>query len=106
MSRAHRPLLLLLLLGFVLGLAQAPAALAQLSGPTLLRICAIRVIGLGGTETQAIQDAKDQLYADYFVSSYTVVYRGCDYSASSDLVSLPPCRAELNACGFPKMRFP
>ncbi len=102
MSRIQRPLLLTLLLGFVLGLPQAPAAAAQTLTPAL-GLCGIVVRGLGYTESEAIDNAVSHLYEYYRVLSYRVVASDCDEDSSTHGLDLPTCYAELSACGFRKI---
>jgi hypothetical protein len=102
MSRIQRPLLLALLLGFVLSLAQLPAASAETVDDPVLRFCGITTRGLGYTKAEAIENAEAVLFANYFVTSYRVVLARCDYDSAAHEMGLPTCWAELSACGFPK----
>lgn len=102
MSRIQRPLLLALLLGFVLSLAQLPAASAETVDNPVLRFCSITVRGLGYTADGAVKAAENILFANYFVTSYRVVVVKCDFDSTAHEMGLPTCYAELSACGFPK----
>jgi hypothetical protein len=99
MSRASRSLLLVALLGVTFALSNAPSVSAQAK----FGICNVKVIGLGDTESEAVTNAVASLYQNYFVSSYRIVFRGCDYTMPS---YFPPCRAELSACAISKPRLP
>lgn len=102
MSRIRRPLLLALLLGFILGLAQLPAASAATVDDPVLRYCGITVRGIGYTADDAVENATNSLFASYFVTSYRVVVKKCDFEGRAYEMGLPTCWAELSACGFPK----
>ena|ERR1043166_5298831 len=106
MSRIQRPLLLALLLGFVVSLAHLPAASAEALENPALRFCGITVRGLGYTADDAVENAENVLFANYFVTSYRVVFKRCDFDSAAHEMGLPTCYAELSACGFPKPNFP
>lgn len=104
MSRIQRPFLLLLLLGFVLGLAQAPAASAEaLPFPGN---CGITAVGAGETQAEALANALAALKKSYWITSYTVVSSGCvqeelpSVDGNGEIVTV--CWAKVNACGFRK----
>lgn len=104
MSRIQRPLLLLLLLGFVLGLAQAPAASAE--AVPFPGNCGITAVGAGETQVEAVANALAAIKKSYWVTSHTVVSSGCSQeelpsiNGNGEIVTV--CWAKVTACGFRK----
>jgi hypothetical protein len=102
--RSIRLIALLALFALTLGFAVTPAQALPDITPGPLRQCGITQYGIGTTNTLALADALDRLRDRMFISSYTVVYRGC-VEIGIEPNTTTSCLVNVTACGVLVPRF-
>jgi hypothetical protein len=96
--RSIRLIALLALFALTLGFAVTPVQAFPVITPGPLRVCGITQSGTGPTNADALDMALDTLRERWWISSYTVVYRGC-VEIGIEPNTITSCLVNVTACG-------